>query len=176
MQLFEGVNRIVSMESPKIDGLLHVVRGQRVLLDEDLALLYGVPTKRLNEAVRRNIQRFPEDFMIQLTREESLVLRSQIATLKKKGSGRGRKYWPLAFTEQGVAMLSGVLNSDRAVQVNIAIMRAFVRLRQALTTERDLPARMKNAEFVIAEHDKELTEHATSINEAFAEIRRLKKS
>ena len=164
------------MESAKIDGLLHLVRGQRVLLDEDLALLYGVSTKRLNEAVRRNIQRFPTDFMIQLTREESLVLRSQFATLKKKGRGRSRKYWPLAFTEQGVAMLSGVLNSDRAIQVNIAIMRAFVRLRQALTMERDLPTRMRNAESAIAEHDRELTEHAAHLNDAFAEIRRLSKS
>jgi hypothetical protein len=111
------------MKISKVASLIHVVRGQNVLLDADLAVLYGVSTKRLNEAVRRNLRRFPDDFMFQMTREESLVLRSQIATLKKKGSGRGRKYWPLAFTEQGIAMLSGVLNSDRAVQVNIAIIR-----------------------------------------------------
>lgn len=146
-----------------------------MILDEDLALLYGVPTKGLNQAVRRNIQRFPEDFLIQLTREESLVLRSQFAALKKKGSGRGRKYLPLAFTEQGVAMLSGVLNSDRAVQVNIAIMRTFVRLRQALTAEPDMTTRMHDAEAAIAEHDRELTEHAVQFNEAFAQIRRLDK-
>ncbi|MFI5363045.1 MAG: ORF6N domain-containing protein [Elusimicrobiota bacterium] len=164
------------MEISKVAGLIHVVRGLRVILDEDLALLYGVPTKVLNQAVRRNLQRFPEDFMIALTRDEALVLRSQIDVLRKKGSGRGRKYWPLAFTEQGVAMLSGVLNSDRAVQVNIAIMRAFVRLRQALTTERDLPTRMQNAESAITEHDRELTEHAAQLNDAFAEIRRLRKS
>ena len=164
---------MIDMRPKKIDGLLHVVRGQRILLDEDLALLYGVSTKHLNQAVRRNAQRFPEDFMLQLTREESLVLRSQIAALKKKGSGRGRKYWPLAFTEQGVAMLSGVLNSDRAIQVNIAIMRAFVRLRRALMTELDLLTRMRNAEFAITEHDRELTEHAAHINEVFAAIRKL---
>jgi len=111
------------MKISKVASLIHVVRGQNVLLDADLAVLYGVSTKRLNEAVRRNLRRFPDDFMFQMTREESLVLRSQIATLKKKGSGRGRKYLPLAFTEQGIAMLSGVLNSDRAVQVNIAIIR-----------------------------------------------------
>ena len=146
-----------------------------MILDEDLALLYGVPTRILNQAVKRNLKRFPEDFMIELTRDEALVLRSQTVTLKIKGSGRGRKYLPLAFTEQGVAMLSGMLNSDRAVHVNIAIMRTFVSLRQAVVAETGLSARMKNAETVIAAHDRVLTEHAVHFNQVFVEFHRLKR-
>ena len=142
-----------------------------MILDEDLAMLYGVPTKGLNRAVRRNIQRFPEDFLVQLTREESLVLRSQVATLKKKGSGSGRKYLPLAFTEQGVAMLSGVLNSDRAVQVNIAIMRAFIRLRSAVLASKELAERVHKVEQTQVAHEKELGEHAVQIHDVFAAMR-----
>jgi len=114
----------------RVEERILVVRGLRVLLDSDLAELYGVPTRRLNEQVRRNRERFPEDFMVELEWEEFESLRSQIATLDA-GSGRGqhRKHPPLAFTEQGVAMLSGVLRSERAVQANILIMRAFVRSR-----------------------------------------------
>ena len=97
------------------------------MLDADLAELYGAPTKVFNQSVKRNAERFPEDFMFQLSRDEAGPLRSQIVTLKKSGRGKHRKYLPFVFTEQGVAMLSGVLNSPRAVQVNIAIMRAFVR-------------------------------------------------
>ena len=107
------------------------------MLDADLAELYGVPTKRLNEAVHRNAERFPEDFMFQLSREEAESLRSQIATLKT-GRGQHRKFLPYAFTEQGVAMLSGVLSSPRAVQVNIAIMRAFVQMRRMLVSHEEL--------------------------------------
>ena len=142
-------------------------------MDSDLAALYGVPTKSLNRAVRRNPSRFPHDFKFTLTREEADSLRFQIET-SKKGRG-GRRYLPSAFTEQGVAMLSSVLNSERAVSVNIGIMRVFVRLRGAFAASRDIPARMRNAEWAISEHDRELTEHATHINEAFAEIRRLSK-
>src|SRR5262249_54347225 len=104
----------------RIERAILLIREQKVMLGHDLAKLYGVPTKRLNEQVRRNIRRFPADFMFQLTVEEAQSLRSQIATLKP-GRGRHRKYAPYAFTEQGVAMLSSVLNSDRAIEVNIAI-------------------------------------------------------
>lgn len=121
---------LVPME--RVERMVLVLRGHRVMLDEDLAGLYGVPVKRLNEQVRRNLERFPEDFMFQLTAEEAGALRSQIATLNAGGRGQHRKYLPYAFTEQGVAMLSSVLRSPRAVQVNIEIMRAFVRLRQML--------------------------------------------
>ena len=114
------------------------------MLDADLAGLYGVTTKRLNERVRRNRSRFPDDFMFQLTAEEVLSLRSQIATSKQ---GRdGRRYAPLVFTEQGIAMLSTVLNSERAIQVNIEIMRAFVRLREMIATHRDLAPKLETLE------------------------------
>jgi len=124
----------------RIERSILLIRGHKVLLDVDLAALYGVPTKRLNEQVRRNRARFPEDFMFQLTAEEVTSLRSQIAT-SNKGRG-GRRYAPYAFTEQGVAMLSTVLNSERAILVNIEIMRAFVRLRQMLASNAELSRKM----------------------------------
>jgi hypothetical protein len=115
------------------------------MLDADLAVLYGVEVKVLNQAVKRNIERFPEDFMFQLTAEEAATLRSQTVTLKP-GRGRHRKYLPYAFTEQGVAMLSSVLRSRRAVLVNIEIMRAFVRLRQMLASHADLARKLEALE------------------------------
>ena len=118
-----------------------VIRGQRVLLDSDLAALYQVATKSLTRAVRRNLGRFPADFMFQLAVEESASLRSQSGALKI-GRGKHRKYAPYVFTEQGVAMLSSVLNSERAVQVNVEIMRAFVRLRETVSTHKDLARRL----------------------------------
>jgi hypothetical protein len=121
-----------------------ILRGHKVLLDADLAELYGVPTGRLNEQVRRNRNRFPDDFMIELSDEEFATLRSQSA-ISKPGRG-GRRHRPLAFTEQGVAMLSSVLRSQSAVQVNIAIMRAFVRLREMLATHRDLALKLEEME------------------------------
>jgi len=121
-----------------VERVILVLRGRKVLLDEDLAFLYEVEVKVLNQAVRRNSERFPEDFMLQLTPEEVDCLRSQIVTLKPSGRGTHRKYLPFAFTEQGVAMLSSVLRSPRAVQVNIEIMRAFVRLRQMLLANAEL--------------------------------------
>jgi ORF6N domain-containing protein len=124
----------------RIERSILLIRGHKVLLDVHLAALYGVTTKRLNEQVRRNRARFPEDFMFQLTAEEIASLRSQIAT-SNKGRG-GRRYAPYAFTEQGVAMLSTVLNSERAIQVNIEIMRAFVRLRQLLASNTELARKM----------------------------------
>jgi hypothetical protein len=124
------------------------------MLDSHLAFLYGVPTKRLNEQVRRNISRFPDDFMFQLTDDEYELLRSQNAT-SKSGSG-GRRYLPLAFTEQGVAMLSTVLNSERAIQVNIAIMRAFVKLREMLSTHKDLALKLEELERKFEFHDKQI--------------------
>jgi hypothetical protein len=117
------------------------LRGHNVLLDADLAALYGVTIKALNQAVKRNAARFPGDFMFQLTAAEATALRSQIVTLEK-GRGSHRKYRPYAFTEQGVAMLSSVLRSRRAVLVNVEIMRAFVRLRQMLETHADLAQRL----------------------------------
>jgi ORF6N domain len=122
-----------------------VIRGHRVLLDSDLAALYQVETKALTRAVRRNAERFPGDFMFQLAAEESGSLRSQFGALKT-GRGKHRKYAPYVFTEQGVAMLSSVLNSERAVQVNIEIMRAFVRLRETVSTHKDLARKLSALE------------------------------
>jgi len=124
---------------------IYIIRGQKAMLDADLAYLYGVPTKQLNLSVKRNIERFPEDFMFQITEEEGENLRFQIETLKP-GRGQHRKYLPYAFTEQGVAMLSSVLHSERAVQMNIMIIRAFVQLRHLLASNKDLAARMEKLE------------------------------
>ena len=118
------------MELQVIQNKIYEVRGQKVMLDFDLAELYGSETKRLKEAVRRNLKRFPSDFMFELTKEEFESLRSQIASSNGRG---GLRYMPFAFTEQGVAMLSSVLNSDVAIEVNISIMRAFVAVRQLIS-------------------------------------------
>jgi hypothetical protein len=123
----------------RIEKVILLVRGQKVMLDADLAGLYGVETKVLVQAVKRNLERFPEDFMFQLSREEFDILRSQIVTSSDWG---GRRYPPYAFTEQGVAMLSSVLRSQRAVQVNIEIMRAFIRLRQMLASHAELARKL----------------------------------
>ena len=125
------------------------------MVDVDLAELYEVPTKRLNEQVGRNRKRFPEDFMFQLTKSEAESLRSQFAT--SKSSRGGRRYLPYAFTEQGVAMLSSVLNSDRAIEVNIAIMRAFVKLRQILESNEELNRKFAAVIRKLATHDKFFT-------------------
>ena len=130
---------------PLIESRILLIRGHKVLLDSDLATLYQVETRRLNEAVRRNRERFPEDFMFQLSREEDEVLRSQFAT-SKEGRG-GRRYRPYVFTEQGIAMLSRVLTSKRAVEVNIVIMRTFVKLRQLLATHEELAHRLDQLEW-----------------------------
>lgn len=127
-----------------VEAKILLVRGQKVMLDSDLAALYRVETKALNRAVKRNGERFPEDFMFQLTLEETRSLRFHFGT-SKEGRG-GRRYPPFAFTEQGVAMLSSVLRSQRAVQVNIAIMRAFVKLRQILSTHKDLARQLEAME------------------------------
>lgn len=125
----------------RIESIILAIRGQRVLLDRDLASLYEVETKVLIQAVKRNIERFPEDFMFQLNKDESESLRSQFVTLET-GRGQHRKYLADAFTEQGVAMLSSVLRSPRAVQVNIEIMRTFIRLRQLLSSNGELARRL----------------------------------
>ena len=128
----------------RVERIILLLRGHRVLLDEDLAAMYGVSSKRLNEQVKRNLRRFPPDFMFQLSLEEYAVLRSQIAT-SKAGRG-GRRTAPYAFTEQGVAMLSSVLHSERAIRVNIEIMRTFVRLRRMLQANADLAKKLDTLE------------------------------
>ncbi|HZV47238.1 MAG TPA: ORF6N domain-containing protein [Thermodesulfovibrionales bacterium] len=138
-----------------IEKKIYLIRGHKVMLDSDLAELYGVATKVLLQAVKRNLNRFPEDFMFLSKYQDVAALRSQIVTLKK-GRGEHRKYLPYIFTEQGVAMLSSVLNSDRAVQVNIAIMRAFVKLREMLSTNKELAHKLAQLERKIEKHDDEI--------------------
>jgi hypothetical protein len=124
------------------------VRGQRVLLDADLAALYDVPTKRFNEAVKRNLAKFPADFMLQLTADEWAALRSQFATLNAAGTGRGqhRKYLPYAFTEHGAIMAATVLSSPRAIEVSVYVVRAFVHMRELAATHGDLAKRLAELE------------------------------
>jgi phage regulator Rha-like protein len=128
-----------------IERKIYLLRRQKVMLDSDLAVLYGVETKQLNRAVKRNLERFPSDFMFQLAPAEARALRYQIGTSKDDERG-GRRYLPYVFTQEGVAMLSSVLRSTRAVQVNIAIMRAFVRLREILATNRELATKLEAME------------------------------
>ena len=162
----------LSVSVQLIERRIYLIRGQKVMLDFDLAELYGVPTKRLNERVTRSKKRFPEDFMFRLTTEEAESLRSQFVTANLRsqiatsrsdlrlqfatsstGHG-GRRYQPRAFTEQGVAMLSSVLNSEQAIEVNIAIMRAFVRLRQMLETNEELNRKFAAVIRKLSTHDK----------------------
>jgi len=147
-----------------LSPLIHTVREQRVLLDSDLASLYGVETKALNRAVKRNVERFPDDFMFQLTAEEAEALRCQSGT-SKEGRG-GRRYLPYVFTQEGVAMLSSVLQSPRAVQVNVAIMRAFVQLRQMVVSVDALSRKVEALE-------KGFREHGQQFEMVFKAIRQL---
>ena len=135
-----------------VEQAIYLIRGEKVILDVDLARLYGVTTGNLNKAVKRNINRFPPDFMFQLTKEEYDNLRFQSG----RASWGGRRTPPYAFTEQGVAMLSSVLRSQRAALVNIQIMRAFVRVRELLLTHRDLARRLADLEQAVGRHDKEI--------------------
>jgi len=159
---------MASKQSPipveRIEKAILLVRGQKVMLDRDLAELYGVETGALNRAVKRNIQRFPEDFMFQITDEEAERLRCQTG-ISKRGRG-GRRYLPYVFTEQGVAMLSSILNSERAIEVNIAIVRVFVRLREMMATHKELA-------FKLAELEERLEGHAEQIQNIFEAIRQL---
>ena len=141
---------IVTRET--IEQKIFLIRGQKVMLDKDLAELYGIETKVLKQAVKRNIKRFPADFMFDLTKEEFKILRSQIVT----SSWGGIRYTPMAFAEQGVAMLSSVLKSDRAIQVNIQIMRVFTRMRQMLATHKELAQKLEEHEQRIEQHDGEI--------------------
>ena len=153
----------ITVYTEKIAEKIILIRGHKVLLDADLAILYGVPTKVLNQAVRRNKDRFPDDFMFQLSKREDDSLRSQSVTSKGRG---GRRYFPYAFTEQGVAMLSTVLNSPRAIQVNIEIMRVFVRLRRMIASYNELDQR-------INELDQNFQGHEEKIQAIFEIISRL---
>lgn len=166
-------SELVSQE--QIESAVFVIRGEKVLLDADLAEFYGVEVKALNQAVKRNIDRFPEDFAFRLTAQEftaiksqgdagAKALRSQIVTSKTPGRG-GRRYPPYAFTEQGVAMLSSVLRSKRAVQVNVEIMRAFVRLRRVLAVSAELARRLDEVEKRLGDHDEQFVQVIRAIRQ-----------
>ena len=145
-----------------IKPMIRVVRGQQVMIDRDLALLYGVETKRLNEQVKRNIERFPDDFMFQLSKEDVEILKSQNAT----SSWGGDRRLPYAFTEQGIAMLSSVLKSQTAVDVNIRIMRAFVSMRRFIATNAQLFQRLETIEY----HQLEMKQHQESTDKRIEEV------
>lgn len=142
------------------------------MLDSDLAQIYGVTTKRLNEQVSRNRRRFPDDFMFRLNAEEAVALRSQNATLET-GRGRHRKYLPYVFTEYGAVMLSSVLSTPIAVEASVQIARAFVKLREVLASHRELASKLETIERHLASHDAELGEHASNLRVVFDAIRKL---
>ena len=152
----------------QITQSIHFLRGRKVLLDFDLAALYEVPTGQLNRAVKRNRSRFPADFMFRLTAKESEILKCQFGI----SSWGGRRGLPYAFTEQGVAMLSTVLQSERAVKVNIAIMRAFVQLREALETNRELAKKFSELEERVGAHDSEIADIIDAIRQLVAPVKK----
>jgi hypothetical protein len=154
------------VKEQSISSLIYLIRGEKVMLDFDLANLYGVETRRLKEQVRRNINRFPEDFMFQLSNEEFRILRSQIAT----SSWGGSRYSPLAFTELGVAMLSSVLNSERAISVNIQIIRVFSGIRKMIESHKDILKKLE----MLEKKDIELDEKVTLIFEYLKQLEQLK--
>ena len=158
-------DRTSLIQPEQIEQVILLIRGQRVMLDRDLAALYGVETKNLNKAVRRNLDRFPPDFMFQLTADEANILKCQIG-ISSSGHGGRRRSLPYAFTEEGVAMLCSVLRSERAVLVNVAIMRAFVGLRRMLATNEAFAHKL-------AELERKIEGHDTSIRTLFDAIREL---
>lgn len=143
--------RSVTIPDEAVLRRIHVIRGQKVMLDRDLATLYGVETRALKQAVRRNIERFPEDFMFELNKEEMEALTSQTVTLKR---GEHRKYPPFAFSEHGVLMLSSVLGSATAIAVNIQIIRVFTKMREMLLTHKDLLLELERIRTKTGEHDR----------------------
>ncbi len=163
------------MELQVIREKIYTIRGQKVMLDFDLAELYMVETRRLKEAVRRNIKRFPPDFMYELTQTEYRFLRSQIATLEKKGRGTYTKYLPFAFTEQGISMLSGVLHSERAIEMNIAIMRAFIAIRQFVLQYNDLAEQIIEIKQSVTNHNEQLNQIYNAIENLLDEKTEQKK-
>ncbi len=146
-----------------VEGAIYLIRGQRVMLDSDLTAIYGVTTKRLNEQLRRNRKRFPQDFAFQLTTEEFRNLRPQFATSKGRG---GRRYFPSVFTEHGAIMLASVVNSDIAVQASVRVVRAFVRLREMVAANAQLAAKLEELERRLDSHDE-------AIVDLFAALKRL---
>ena len=151
---------------------IHFVRGHKVMLDADLATLYGLPTKVLNQAVKRNAARFPPDFMFQLGADEHQALRSQLVTSNESGTGAtgrgGRRYSPWVFTEHGALMAATVLNSSKAIEMSVFVVRAFVQLRELLATHRDLAAKLDELERKLSTHDQAIASLVTAIRQLTA--------
>ena len=166
----EGPKSLVPVEL--IEKSIMLIRGRKVMMDRDLAKLYGVETRVLIQGVKRNIERFPSDFMFQLNQNEFDSLRSQIVISKGKG---GLRYFPYVFTEQGVAMLSSVLRSKRAIEVNIEIMRVFVKLREMLATHKELARRLSELEEHLRNHDQQIQSIFEAIQQLMTPPERPKK-
>lgn len=169
------INRNINMINYQVDdikNLIYTVRGKQVMLDSDVAMLYHYETKKINQAVKRNIERFPEKFCFQLTEEEVQLLRSQIVTLNKKGRGQHKKYLPYVFTEQGIAMLSALLKNEIAVQISIKIMDAFVEMRKFLSSNSAIFQRLTNVELTLLTQGKELTKHEKQFEKVFDELQK----
>lgn len=164
----EQIKGEVAIELSKIEERIFTIRGKQVMIDKDLALLYGVETKRLNEQVKRNIERFPEDFMFQLTMEE--CLRSQFATLNQ-AQGQHLKYLPYAFTENGIAMLSSVLRSETAIAVNIKIMRTFSQIRKSVYKDSNLSNRVELIEYNMSDMRRLLIETTDKVDSIFESMK-----
>jgi hypothetical protein len=154
---------IEKLSAQKIASSIYMIRGQKVMLDADLAALYGVETKYLKRQVNRNAERFPLDFMFRVTQKEKAGLRCQIGTLDSPGRARYSKYLPYAFTEHGILMLSSVLSSRKAIQVNIVIMRAFVKLREILSTNKALAQKFLELERKVGDHDEVIRDIVAAI-------------
>jgi len=161
------MSKVIPIET--VEQKIFLIRGQKVMLSHHLSSLYGVETKTLIQAVKRNIERFPDDFVFRLAPEEVDSLRSQIVTLKNVSKrGRHIKYLPYAFTEQGIAMLSSVLRSKQAIQVNISIMRTFVKLRKIISSHKELADKFKELEHKVQTHDKDILLIFQAINKLMA--------
>jgi len=162
------MNKTAIVLAQKADSKIRILRGQKVILDADLAELYGVPVKRLNQQVTRNARRFPSDFLFRLSRPEHQNLRLQIATSSSKHGGR--RYAPVAFTEHGAIMAATVLNSKRAIEVSIFVVRAFVRMREALAMNQQIVTKLSEIEKRLESHDVEIQELVEAIRELMAPL------
>ncbi len=162
---------LISQE--KVENKIFLIRGKKVMIDFDLAEMYGVETRELIQSMKRNISRFPPDFMFQINKIEYEALRSQFV-ISKKGKG-GRRYLPYAFTEPGVAMLSSVLNSDRAIKVNIEIIRTFIRLREYIQNNKEFAYKLNELESKVSSHDKEINSIFNAIRQLIKEDKKPKR-
>ena len=155
-------------DTDKIKNLIYNIRGKQVMLDSDVAMLYHYETKNINKSMKRNIERFPEDFCFRLTENEINSLRFQTGTLNKNGRGQHSKYLPYVYTEQGISMLAGVLKNDIAIKVSLNIIRAFIEMRKFIINNGQVFERLTNVEYKLLEHDKKF-------DEVFDELQKMKK-